>query len=148
MKGFRFRLDPILRLRSYELERRRAELVRADGFAHAARLQQRRLEADAKLGAARLESSAQAGADGALLSVTADSVASLFIQAANAERTTAELTAKAGKAREAMMEARQRVRSLEKLREHKLDEHRAEALRREIRELDEMGSLVRAWRNR
>jgi flagellar FliJ protein len=140
MKGFRFRLEPVLTLRVWEEERARAaygQSLRQEGrFVDALKAVDARIEES--VAEWRRESSVQGPA-----SVRTTRLRHLL--GLDRERNdTAQKLVTARRIREQKMkvliDAHQRVRVLEKLRDQRQQAHLAETRRREEKELDEIVS--------
>ena len=147
MKAFRFRLDPVVAVRRFELDRARTELgeaeratARADERHQAWR--ERRTQSGEELAAA-----VTAGVRAGGLHSAAAALTSLAERVAEAEAGLAQARADAAERRQRALEARTRLRALERLRERAAALHRRDEARREQRDLDEIGAL-RAARDR
>ncbi|MCL4684046.1 flagellar FliJ family protein [Myxococcota bacterium] len=143
MKGFRFRLDPLLSVRVFELRRLVAALEsarrayaehgrRADGV-------QRARERHAAQTAERLREGVAAGALYELARVEQAWCAEGIELAARDEALRAAVETAVGEVRA----AQDRVESLERLRERKVQHWRREAERRAQSEIDERAQRVR-----
>ncbi len=146
MKRFRFRLEGLLRVRRFELERARMQLAAIEGE-RARRVtvlqgEQARLEAGQRL--LGLETSA--GSDGEQIALRADAVTAGRFRVARAGRAVEDLRAPLAEARRRVDHAHSRVRSLERLEEKAEAEHRRLALAAEQAELEELaiGRVARA----
>jgi flagellar export protein FliJ len=140
----RRRLDAVLRVRRFQLDRAGAELGAALRQLRDARARCEALAREATLAAARIVESGRGGVAAGWLRAAAAGAQGLaahtFEAYAEAERAGRAVTA----ARARTLEARRRVRGLEKLRERQERQWREERARGLQRELDEMG--VRASR--
>lgn len=136
MKRFVFRLERVLGIRRFELERARRVLaeVEVEAGRLAALLDDaaRRLEE----GRRRLDEESAAGADGALLALRARAVRSGRTQWLFARQNVEAFEPRRAKAREAVRRCRARVESLERLRERRADLHRHAALAADQAELE------------
>jgi flagellar export protein FliJ len=138
MKGFHFRMDPILQLRAAQLDACRAELE-AD---------KRRCEESAKLlrdaeqrfdrAAALLEASLSAGTTGERLRSAAGAQADLRAASRSASATIESSESRLAAARERLVEAWKTMRSLELLKEHSAERWQRENRVREQRATDEV----------
>lgn len=141
MKRFVFRLDGILRLREHEFEQHRRRWLVIE---NERRVRRRRLEdlADrlAK-GHAMLAVEVARGSEARRLGLRARGLAVGRFQVAQAESNLSEIEKPCEAARQKMLAARVRVRSLEQLRDRQAEQHRLESIRREQNELDEMAGL-------
>lgn len=138
MKRFKFRLESVLRLRRFELDRARAGLAslereRAQREA-AVRTERSRLET----GQALLEEATAAGRDGERIAMRADAVTAGRFRLGHAKRRCEELEAPIGEARRRVAHAHSRVRSLERLEEEAEATHRREGLAAEQAEIEEL----------
>lgn len=141
MKRFVFRLESVLRIRAFELERARRMLAALE--------KERRVRADSvvdstkrlDLGRAWLLADAAEGTDADRLALRADGVSVGRLRLAHAQHLLGELDAPLRQAKEHVQKSRARVRSLERLREHRADEHRRESLSIEQRELEELAMV-------
>lgn len=138
MKRFAFRLDSVLRVRRFELERARAQLAALESERlrreELARVEWARLVEGRKL----LEAETREGADGERLGLRADAVSAGRYRFAQAERAVAELTEPLAEARRRVRHAHARARSLERLREEAEQTHRREGLAAEQAEIEEL----------
>lgn len=145
MKRFVFRLQSVLRLREFELERERTRLVQLE------QERARRLavlsDAEERLARGReiLSRESREGADGFRLAMRADGVAAGRFGVARARHAFEEIEPPVAEARERVRVARTRVRSLEKLRDRQADAHRLESLAAEQAEIEEiaLGRIAR-----
>lgn len=138
--AFRFRLDPILRLRHFELRRSLVAL----GGARRALAEGRARESAAREEAARVAGEADralsAGVPAAPFVVRRQTVEAWQRQAALAAREVHRLEERVARCEAAAAGARLRVEALERLRERALARWRAECERRRQRDLDEMAT--------
>ena len=145
MKKFVFRLQSVLRIREFELDRARIELSKLEQErARRAKLVSEAVE-DLETGRRILADEAREGADGERLAMRADGVTVGRIQLQRAKFVLAELDPAIAEARERVREARVRVQSLERLRERRAETHRRESLAAEQAELEEL-SIARIAR--
>lgn len=143
MRGFRFRLEPVLGLRRHELERRRLELGRARvGLRTAVRVRHQADDALRGGQALRAERVARGVSAGELRDLER-AVEHVLGERARAEASVRAAEARVAQALGAVTSARREVRALEILREKALAEHRRELARREQAELDEVGGRSR-----
>jgi len=148
MKGFRFRLDPVLRVRRHRLDQQRQALARARAAlrgaeALAARTRACFAEAGETL-AARMAAGLPAG-ELAGLQRRIEAWASESRRAAGAVTAARDAVARAVGA---VLEAHREVRVLEGLREKRLAVWQQDLARREQAELDEVGARVHHARER
>jgi len=141
MKAFRFRLDPVVAVRRFELDRARAALGEAErAAANADERHQAWRERRSSSGEALVEAVA-AGVRAGGLHSAATALVSLGQRVAEAEAGLVEARRSASMRREAALAARTRLRALERLRERAALVHRRDEARREQRDLDEIGAL-------
>ncbi len=145
MRGFRFRLQPVLGLRQHELDARRRVLDRArvqEAAARRAVAVARNVAADAdrELGRRLKEG---LGADE--VRALREGVARLYAEVTRAELRQASLREKVGQLRREALAAWARLRSLELLRGRALEAHREILERREQALQDELAGQ-RAYR--
>lgn len=147
MKRFVFRLESVLRIREFELDRARIELSKLEQE----RTRRAELVSQAtehlEMGRRILADEAREGADGERLAMRADGVTVGRLQLQNAEFVLAELDPALAQAHERVQRARVRVQSLERLRERRAETHRRESLAAEQAELEEL-SIARIARQR
>ena len=138
MKRFEFRLESVLRLRRFELDRARALLASLERErarrAEAARVEQSRLA----VGQTLLDEETAAGHDGERIALRADAVTAGRCRLGHAERRIEELEAPLAEARRRVAHAHARVRSLERLEEEAEARHRREGLAAEQAEIEEL----------
>lgn len=136
MKRFVFRLERVLGIRRFELERERRALAEVE--IEATRLASLLADAERRLeeGRRRLDEQSAAGADGALLALFARAVRSGRTQWLFARQNVEAFEPRRAKAREAVRRCRARVESLERLRERRADLHRHAALAADQAELE------------
>ena len=138
MKRFAFRLESVLRVRTFEFDRARTQLARLEEE-RARRASQARDEADRiAQGRVLLEAETQQGADGEQLQLRNDAITAGRFRLAAAERGVAELLEPISEARRRLHHARARVRSLERLKEDAAATHQREGLAAEQAELEEL----------
>lgn len=140
MRAFRFRLEPVLTLRTWEEERTRA------AYGQALRQESKFIEA-LRAVQTRIEEDVTAWNRDAAAPMPAGERARRWrhLQALDRERAdTAQKLVSARRIREQKMklliDAHRRVRTIETLKNHRLQAHVAEAHRREEKELDEIVS--------
>lgn len=136
MKRFVFRLERVLGIRRFELERARRALAEVE--VEATRLATLLAEAERRLeeGRRRLDEESAAGSDGALLALRARALRSGRTQWLFARQNVEAFEPRRAKAREAVRRNRARVESLERLRERRAEFHRHAALAAEQAELE------------
>ncbi|GEM_PF-1632003 len=138
MKRFAFRLESVLRIRSFEFDRARVQLARLEEERSrreaAVRTEVERLVEGRRL----LEAETREGADGERLAMRHDAVTAGRYRVAIAERGVTELLEPISEARRRLHHARARVRSLERLKEEAEDAHHREGLAAEQAELEEL----------
>lgn len=139
MPPFRYQLQTILKLRQAERDQLRAQL--AEAYQAQQILQQHAKQVDAELSAVK-DGMRQASAPG---EIQVDSLLGahrnqllLLAQRAALVQQSQQVAEEAERRRLAVVEADRRVRTLEKLRERRLDEHRHQENKREIKRLDEV----------
>ena len=138
MKRFRFRLESVLRLRRFELDRARAQLAALEGERRS-RLEALRVEhAWLDEGQRLLDEETSAGHDGERIAMRADAVTAGRFRVGLAERRAQELDAPIAEARRRVAHTHARVRSLERLEEEAAATHRREGLSAEQAELEEL----------
>ena len=141
MKRFVFRLESVLRLREFELDKARTVLagVEAERRARSARVDA--ATARAARGRALLDTDMQQGADGERLGLRAMGEMLGRSELARARRELAEFEPVVELARAEMRAAHTRVRSLERLREKQEETHRQRGLALEQAQLEEITLL-------
>ncbi|HPG25791.1 MAG: hypothetical protein H6748_21185 [Spirochaetaceae bacterium] len=146
MRRFRFRLEGVLRIRGFELERARVRLAQLEQEARQRRARLEQARAWLVRGGEILARETTQGAEGPRLAVRAEGVSIGRLAVARAERALADLVPALQAAREAVRRARMQVRSLEKLRERRAEAHRIAALAAEQNELEELALARRGPR--
>lgn len=146
MKRFVFRLERVLGIRRFELERARHALAVIE--AEAARLAAAAVEAERRWreGQRRLDEETLAGADGASVALLARAIRAGRAKWMYARMAADALEPKREAARELVRRCRARVESLEKLREHRATLHKRTAMAAEQSELEEL-SIARFARS-
>ena len=136
MKRFVFRLERVLGIRRFELERARIALAAIE--AEATRLAAALAESERRLSAGRrlLEEETAQGADGSRLALRAQAVRSGRTRWLFARQNVEAFEPKRVRARADVASCRARVESLEKLRERRADLHRKAALAADQSELE------------
>lgn len=148
MSTFRFRLLTLLRLRSAERDRRRAELAQAYEAAGILDQQRAQIESEhaaTKEEARRLVAPGSADIDGLLRVHRHELILRAELQQLASQR--AQVETEIQRRRQVLVEADRQVRVVEKLQERKLAEHERLEDAAEVKLLDEMGSIA-ANRNR
>jgi flagellar export protein FliJ len=140
MKQFRFRLDTVLNVRRHELDLKRADLSRAQ--AEARRLAQWLVELGerAQQGAAQLYTRAQVGMPAGEFAAGYRGATALHQAIGDARIEEATAREEVDRTLQGVLEARARVRTLEKLRERAQLEHSRHASRIEQAEFDEIAA--------
>jgi len=139
---FKFRLQPLLRLRIAERDQRRAELAKAIRAEEMLRGELRKLgdeRAEAVQRGRKLKSPGSANVDALLQTHRYERV--LAAQSRQLETQITQVQAEAERRRLVLVEADRQVRVLEKLRERQAAAHRREADRLETKQLDEVAVL-------
>lgn len=138
MKGFRWRLELVLRLRGFDLERARRDLARAR--IQEAVLRRRADEASARTEQATLalDGRLHAGLPAWILPPATAHVGVARATAAIASRQAERARVGAASARETVVRAWGRVRALERLRQEARAEYERELARREQNETEEL----------
>ena len=136
MKRFAFRLERVLGIRRFELERARIALVQLE--AEASRLAAAATEAERRLveGRRLLEEETVRGAEGPLIALRAQAVRAGRVRWLFARQNVESFEPKRASARAVVRRCRARVESLERLRERRSDLHRKAALAAEQAELE------------
>ncbi len=136
MKRFVFRLERVLGIRRFELERARMALAAVE--AEATRLAALLAESERRFAEGRrlLEEETAQGADGPRLALRARAVRSGRTQWLFARQNVESFEPRRAKAREELRRCRARVESLERLRERRADLHRRAALAADQAELE------------
>lgn len=141
MKGFRYRLARVLRVREVQGEIARIAWQEAEASSQAAResaASMRRARAQAGL---QLSSDLESGEIGAAAMIPGHRALDTMDRAAGRlERNARTLALQAEELRRPFEERRREVRGLERLRDKRLREHRQENLREESAELDEVAT--------
>ena len=148
MRRFEFRLDSVLRIREHEFEKARQKWLELE--------RERRQRADRvaqlverlALGRALLDADVKRGVDAGLLAIRAQGIAAGRSELEAARAQLEEIRVPCQRARELMFSSRVRVRSLERLRESEAERHRAESLRMEQAEIDELSLISRSAHRR
>ncbi len=140
MRGFRFRLESILRLRSSELDVRRAELQREISDRERAVAEAASSERQARAAGVELLESLAAGAAGDELRAGAAAQDRLQAESRRARGDAEALDERAEAARSELVEAWKRLRTLEIVRKRAVDVWRREWERREQRSADELAA--------
>ncbi|MDP6978844.1 MAG: flagellar FliJ family protein [Myxococcota bacterium] len=152
MKKFAFRLESVLKLRRHEFERKqRAYLAarsRVDGIVR----EHEAAETDAAERAAAWITRAREGVVSERVGLEQFGIERAFVGWRDAGERLEEARAVAQQANTELTHAATRVRALETLRERALERYRTDALREEIRQLDEIAgrntALARTGANR
>ncbi|MEM9174124.1 MAG: hypothetical protein AAGC67_02735 [Myxococcota bacterium] len=138
MKRFAFRLESVLRIRTFEFDRARGQLARLEEErARRETLVRGEVERIAQ-GRILLAAETQQGADGEQLQLRNDALTAGRFRLAAAERAVAELIEPIGEARRRLHHARSRVRSLERLKEDAAATHQREGRAADQAELEEL----------
>src|SRR4029078_9241117 len=139
---FKFRLQPLLRLRIAERDQRRAELanaIRAEEMLRGELRKRADERAEPVQRGRKLKSPGSANVDALLQTHRYERV--LAAQSRRLETKTPQAQAEADRRRLVLVEAARQVRVLEKLRERQAAAHRREADRLETKQLDEVAVL-------
>ncbi|GAB6165422.1 flagellar export protein FliJ [Thermostilla marina] len=138
MAVFRFRLEPVQRLREHVRDQRRAELAQALEAMELVEQKQRELAEELERATKLQREAAKPG------SIDVDTImavrryqTALYAQAAQLQQQAAAIAEEIERRREALAQADREVRILEKLRERQLERHRSEEKRRETKLMDE-----------
>lgn len=136
MKRFAFRLERVLGIRRFELERARIALIEAE--AEASRLAAALVEAERRLleGRRLLEEETVKGADGPRIALRAQAVRAGRARWLFARNDVESFEPKRASARALVRRCRARVESLERLRERRAELHQKAALAAEQAELE------------
>ncbi len=149
MKGFQFRLEPVLRVRRHALEQCRLALAKARRALREALATRSACDAVLREAQAICADRMAQGLPGGELRERRNALAHALGELAQAEAAAVAAEQQVTAALAAVTHARREVRALEILREKALTEYRREAARREQAELDEVASRVRgleaAW---
>jgi flagellar protein FliJ len=144
MNAFRFRLEPLLRLRRAALDEQRSKL--AEAYRADVILEQHLRGIEEQIAANQRDRRQAAGAgmvdiDAALQTQRFD----IALQAQHRElaRRREELAAVIERQRDVVIEADRELKMLERLRERRLAEHRAAQELQEVKRLDEVAALAR-----
>ncbi len=138
MKGFHFRLDSLLHLRSFETERARIELSQRRQQAAAAAAAVRRTLGAIAEASSQLELQLSSGVAAAQLQLAQSGLYHLHDTAQRQTRSASKARARIAPARDAVQRAWSKQRALEILRERALSAYRKEQERREQKEFDEI----------
>lgn len=138
MKRFSFRLDSVLKVRQFELDRATAALAEVEAERTARQAAVDQAEAQLEQGRQLLEADVAGGVDGEYLAMRADGVAAGRFKCLLAQRSLNELAETLRVARERVARARVGVRSIERLREKREISHRQESLKLEQAEIEEL----------
>ena len=140
---FHYRLKTLLRLRIAERDQRRAELAKALRAEEVLRAQEQRLAEEQNVVAERAMALKSPGAaDVDALMQTHRYAIVLGAQRKQVASQLQQVQAETERRRQAVVEADQQVRVLEKLRERQLAAHRRTEERREIKQFDEMALIT------
>ena len=144
MARFRFRLEPLLKLRRAARYERRAQLAQAHDAQHIL-YDQHAASADDLLASrnASVRDSMPGIIDVDRLLNSHRYELVLEAQSAEIEKRQEQLAAEIDRRHELLMEADREVKVLEKLKEKKLDTHRREQLAIEVKQMDEVGQRLR-----
>jgi len=143
MKGFRFRLDSVRKLRAAELEARRVELERARKRSEAERSAADAAADRVRSADAALVRSLGSGIGGEALRSALEAREMLRRAADQAGRNAQEAVASEDAARQSVLDAWRRLRSLEMLRSQAFDLWRRDEMRREQKDSDELAGRSR-----
>ena len=138
MKRFSFRLDSVLKVRQFELDRAKVALAKVEAERASRQAAVDKAEAQLEQGRQLLTADVAVGVDGEYLSMRADGVAAGRFKCLIAQRSLNELAEKLRIARERVARARVGVRSIERLREKREISHRKESLKLEQAEIEEL----------
>lgn len=138
MKRFVFRLESVLRVRRFELDRTVGDLARLEAERRRREDLVRGEVTRLAQGQAYLAAEAEQGADGERLQLRSDAVTSGRYRLARVERSVEDLSAPISEARRRVEHARARVRSLERLKENAAEAHHREGIAAEQAELEEL----------
>lgn len=141
MSRFVFRLASILKLREFEFESAKKNWLVIENERRTRQTHLDQMNAQLAIGQKMLSEDVARGTEARRLILHARGLAVGRFQQAQAEVRLAELDGPIVLARQKMMDARVRVRSLEKMRDRQREEHRLEAGRQEQIQLDEMSTL-------
>ncbi|MFQ5418359.1 MAG: flagellar FliJ family protein [Myxococcota bacterium] len=144
MRGFRFRMDPILRLRAAQLEARRAELQRESLRRDADQQAADSADERARISAAALEERLAAGTTAVMFRSEAGAQVMLRDASRRAAARVLESASNVSAARERVVEAWRRSRALETLRQRSLVRWQREGEKREQRATDEVAARRQA----
>ncbi len=142
MRGLRFRLASLLRLRSHELERARAVLAEGERTLARARSELGEIEAEAGRSTGSLEASLLRGLDAVVLRSATAGGHRLASRVREGEGAVRESEQQAARLRHVVRDARTKLRALERLRERSVAAARAATSAAEQRELDEIGARL------
>ena len=148
MRKFVFRLATLLKLRAADRDQRRSELAHAQRAL--AMIDERLDELQQELQSARQALRELAGVGHLAVDSLLDNQRYELILMAEKKSIDAQrkqVAAEADRRRLALVEADRRVKTLEKLRDRSQERHRAEAQRREAKQLDEVGLRPFTMRN-
>lgn len=140
MKKFAFRLESVLKLRRFEFERKQRAFATARARVEGMEREHEAAGVDAAERAAGWIERARGGLDSQTVGLEQFGLERAFSGWREAGTRLEEAREVAEQARVELTGAATRVRTLETLRERALERHRAEALREEIRELDEIAA--------
>ncbi len=138
MKRFSFRLDSVLKVRQFELDRAKAALAEVEAERAARQAAVDKADAQLEEGRQMLAADVVVGVDGEYLAMRADGVAAGRFKCLIAQRSLNELAETLRIARERVARARVGVRSIERLREKREISHRQESLKLEQAEIEEL----------
>ncbi len=140
MKKFAFRLEAVLKLRRHEYDRKQRAYLTARNRVEGMARDHEAAGVDAAERAAAWIGRARGGVASERVGIEQLGIERAFVGWREAGSRLEEARGVAEQARVELTGAATRVRALETLRERALEKHRAEALREEIRELDEIAS--------
>ncbi|MFK7898855.1 MAG: hypothetical protein AB8G23_23700 [Myxococcota bacterium] len=143
MKRFTFRLESVLKIRKFELDRTVAALAELEAERARRQIGVDKAEADLEQGRVLLSRDAKAGVDGEYLALRADGIAAGRFACLIAQRSLNELAEPLRVARERVAKARVELRSIERLREKREESYREESqalMQAELEELARSGA--------
>lgn len=138
MKRFQFRLDPLLKLRNHELDQCRMHLGRARADLESALRKTEQVRENAREGASLVSRWEKQGVTPPELAAGQAGTFDLYRLIETSEAAEVVVRDVVVQATARVIEARTRLETIETLEERALTEHRAEALRTEQEELDEV----------
>ncbi len=143
MRRFRFRLDPVIRVRGFDLDRRRREMALVQGELAKAVVATDEARSRAEDASARLVERAREGVLAGDIDVEQRALEAGYRALDAGERRVVDVRETLEVVRGEVVAARAKLRSLELLRDRAAEAHKFAELRLEQRELDEVAGRIK-----